>query len=128
MGGTLHTMLCDVNRENAQRNVRHLWITRAARIRLALPSIVCYANHMTEMTKTIERVRRFFRDRPALNRTKFAEKANLHRNSFYGMDDKGWNPRVETIEKLLKAIEAHEGGEAKAQRKAHPKMAEACTA
>ena len=75
---------------------------------------------MTEMAKMIDRVRRFFRDNPDLNRSLFAARAKLHRNSLYGFNDKGWNPRVETLDKLLRAIDAYQAEEAKAQRKPRP--------
>ena len=68
----------------------------------------------------IGRIRRFFRDHPGLNRTKFAERADLHRNSFYNLENEDWNPRAETIDKLLVAIDSYESEEARAQRKTRP--------
>lgn len=66
-----------------------------------------------------ERIRAFFRARPELNRTQFAVRAQLHRNTFYGMDDESWNPRIETVDKLLTAIDAFEAEEGK-RRKTRP--------
>ena len=75
---------------------------------------------MTEVGDIIERIRRFFRDRPDISRSQFARRAGLHRNTLYNMQDKGWKPEAETLEKYLRAIKEIEAEEAKAQRKTRP--------
>lgn len=75
---------------------------------------------MTEVAKAIERIRKFFRDRPLVNRTRFAKRAGVHRNSLHGLQNKDWNPTADTLDGCLRAIEAIEAEEAKAQRKPRP--------
>lgn len=100
--------------------VKRLWANPEPLFR---PSLCATTVDMSRPSKTgelTERIRAFFRKRPNLNRTQFAIKAQLHRNTFYGMDEEAWNPRIETVDKLLSAIDEYEAEEAKAQRKTRP--------
>jgi predicted transcriptional regulator len=76
---------------------------------------------MTEIAKTVGRIRAFFRARPHLNMSDFAKRSSLHRNTFYGMDDAGWNPRIETVDKILRAIDEYEDEEAAQGKSRRPK-------
>jgi hypothetical protein len=78
---------------------------------------------MSEIDKAIARVRDFFRTRPTMKRT-IARKAAVHRNSLNGIELKSWNPRAETLRRLIAAIESEESKEeARARRKVRPKLA-----
>ncbi len=70
-----------------------------------------------ELKKARLHISRFLASRPRLNRSDFAIRADIHRNTLYGDPDKwSWI----TCEKCLKAISRIESEEAKAQRKSRP--------
>ncbi len=77
---------------------------------------MCYAIHMTEFGKAIERIRKFFAARPTLSRTAFAGRAELHRNTLYNLQDHSWNPTRASIEKCLGVIDKIEQEEAAGKR------------
>ncbi len=72
-----------------------------------------------ELKKARIHIRRFFQSRPKLNRSDFADRADIHRNTLYGDPDKwSWI----TCEKCLKVIGEIELEEAKAQRRSRPSL------
>lgn len=79
--------------------------------------------YMTEISRAIERIRNFFRQRPHVTLGGFAVDADLHRNTLYGLHDKSWNPTRETLEKCLTEIDSVESKEARAKAKQTPKQA-----
>lgn len=70
---------------------------------------------MSEIAKAKQRVRTFFRDRPQFPRREFCRRANLGRNTLYGVESPSWNPTADTLDKCLSTIEAIEKEEAKAK-------------
>lgn len=70
---------------------------------------------MSEIARTKQRIRQFFRERPQLSRAGFCGKAKLHRNTLYGLDSESWNPTAETLDKCLETIKALEKEEAKSK-------------
>ena len=77
---------------------------------------------MTEVTKAVERIRKFLLARPHLSLGGFAKSAGLHRNTLYGLHEDSWNPPVSTLDACLIAVEEIEREEKGARSKRRPKL------
>lgn len=76
---------------------------------------------MTEIAKAVDRIRKFFRRRPDQSLAGFCKRADLHRNTLYGMQFAAWNPTRDTLERCLKLIDQIEAEEVRAKAKRTPK-------
>ena len=78
-------------------------------------------SHLTEVGQAIARIRKFFRQRAHVTLGGFARRANLHRNTLYGLEQDTWNPQADTLQRCLQLIKEIEAKEARAaKRKGRP--------
>lgn len=76
---------------------------------------------MSEVSKLMGRVRKFVAQRGQI-KYRLALRAGLSENALKDCDKPSWNPRAETLEAVVEAIEEIEAEEAAAKRKGRPKL------
>lgn len=62
------------------------------------------------VTDLIERVRAALRQK-GVTPAALSRKADLHRNTLYGVEREGWNPTADTLKKLEPVLAAIEAGD-----------------
>ncbi len=75
---------------------------------------------MSEVSKLISRVRKFVAKR---SKYRLALRAHLSENALRDCDQPGWNPRAETLAKVVKAMDDIEAEEAAEKEPASAKAA-----
>lgn len=71
---------------------------------------------MGEISRLIKRVQKFVAKRGAV-KWRLARRANLSENALKDCDKPDWNPRAETLERVVRAVEELEAEEAAEKRR-----------